>query len=321
MTTNMKDFVKDTQNNRTSSMMGRALLILFTMLTVGVGEMWGITVTYRIINLGRLDDDGAKTTSRTLALEVSSSKATVALPDEYKSPLAKNWQYYAASDVSYVESTKVCTFNSGPSLTEGVSTASDGDVIYVTYELNEDGLTTVINDGDEVNIKLYNEEYNEDLYHVQDTWSNNVNTDFYASTNTNKLPEGKYSLNAVWHFNIVDPYQITIQTKSSTYDGYYLAAGNNFGDIRLYKPLSKAKGTGKKVWAFAILPGDNTGTYRLIVTDGCVAVGNNTDSKGHGYLNNANGHSRYRGIATVFILSGQETGVGHLIAVIQYLMR
>ncbi len=39
MTTNMKDFVKDKQNNITATMMGRMLLILLTLLTVGVGEM------------------------------------------------------------------------------------------------------------------------------------------------------------------------------------------------------------------------------------------------------------------------------------------
>ncbi|MCR5139989.1 MAG: hypothetical protein K6B45_07485 [Bacteroidaceae bacterium] len=69
----------------------RVLLTLCTLFVVGFGEMWGFTVTYRIINLGRLDDNGDKTTSRTLALEVSSSETTVGLPDEYKSPLAKNW--------------------------------------------------------------------------------------------------------------------------------------------------------------------------------------------------------------------------------------
>ena len=247
---------------------------------VGVGEMWGdITVTYHIINLGKMDDSGHLTSTRTEALKFTVSGPTVTVGnttlEKYKSPLAKNWQYYSSGDVSYNTSTKVCTFTGGPSLTEESVLSAKADV-YVTYELDEDAFSTVgVYDGGIFKIKFPN-----DLYLRQTMYGAEINTDSQPIPDP---PTSEY----LWKFNIVDPYQITIQSQSSSYLDYYLSnqtGKKDFANIRLQPTLAAAKGT--YTWAFGLLSGGADGTYRLIVADGITASGNQLDSFGHGYLNN-----------------------------------
>ncbi len=262
------------------------VLISLLFLTGGIGA-WGYTTTYHIINLGRLNDNGQMTTSRTEALKFTSESGTISLPDQYKSPLAKNWKFYAESDVTYNSTTKAYTFNGDPSLHEGLDVTADSH-IYITYEIDEDAFNTInIHDGGVYRIKA------DDNYYLQQTdWKGDPNTSF---TSNNSLPT---TAAYCWRFNIVDPYQITIQTKSGNTVGsygvltdFYLCKGGNFGDIRLRKDIATAKNTG--VWAFALLPGGTSGTYRIIVTDG--ATGNETgmDANGHAYINRGSGKSRY----------------------------
>ena len=239
-----------------------------------------ITVTYHIINLGRLNDSGQLTDNRTEALQftVTGENLTVGVPDKYKSPLAKNWVYYSSKDVTYDTTNKECTFIAGPSLSEG-DELSEGDHVYVAYELDEDAFSTVgLNDGGIYRIKFPN-----NFYLKQDKWGSEINT---SSANVTSPTSFEY----LWKFNIVDPYQITIQSQSSSYTNYYLSSKtdkNDFADIRLQQTLSAAQGT--KAWAFSLLPGETDGTYRLIVTDGSTVnstTDNRLDSYGHGYLNN-----------------------------------
>lgn len=256
-----------------------AVLLVVMMMFVGVGEMWGATVTYHIINLGRLDDSGHLTHTRTEALKFTVSGTTTVgntTLDKYKSPLAKNWQYYSSSDVSYNTSTKVCTFTGGPSLTESSVLSANADV-YVTYELDEDAFSTVgVFDGGIFKIKFPN-----NLYLRQTMYGAEINTD------SQPIPDSPTS-DYLWKFNIVDPYQITIQSQSSSYLDYYLSnqtGKKDFANIRLQPTLAAAKGT--YTWAFGLLSGGADGTtYRLIVADGITASGNQLDSFGHGYLNN-----------------------------------
>ena len=245
----------------------RLVVTLLLMMVVGVNHVWGATVTYHIINLGRLDDSGALTSTRTEALKftVTDDNVTVGIPDKYKSPLAKNWTYYSSSDVT------------GPTLNVG-DALSDGAHVYVTYELDEDALSTVgVQDGGIYRIKFPN-----DKYLRQTTYGSEINTDSQDGTNPT-------SSEYLWKFNIVDPYQITIQSQS-TNPNYYLSSKtgkSDFADIRLQPTLAAAKGT--KAWAFSLLPGGSDGTYRLIVADGSTVSptdGNQLDSYGHGYLNN-----------------------------------
>ena len=246
-----------------------------------------ITVTYHIINLGRLNDNGQLTTNRTEALKFTSDEGTITLPAQFKSPLAKNWKFYAASDVTYNSTTRAYTFNGEPSLHEGSDVTEDADV-YITYEIDEEAFSTVnIYDGGVYRIKA------DGNYYLQQTnWQGDPNTSF---TSNNALPT---TADYCWKFNIVDPYQITIQTKSGNSVGsyglltdFYLCKGGNYGDIRLRKDIATAKDT--KVWSYGLLPGGTEGTYRIIITDGATANENGMDEYGHGYINRGSGKSRY----------------------------
>lgn len=257
-----------------------AILIL---MMVGV-NVWGATITYHIINLGRLGDDGQLTNTRTEALKftVTGNNVTVGNNDifnKYKSPLAKNWKYYSSDDVTYVAETKVCTFNAGPSLSETSELSANADV-YVTYELDEDAFSTVgVEDGGIYRIKFPN-----DYYLKQTMYQTDVNT------NPVKNPTASET-EFLWKFNIIDPYQITVQSQSKNPDAncfnYFLSCsdGSNFDDTRLKATLTAAKNT--KVWAFGLLNGETQGTYRLVIADGFTGGKSptNMDSFKHGYLN------------------------------------
>ena len=257
-----------------------AVLLVLVMMVVGVGETWGATVTYHIINLGRLNDSGALTSTRTEALKftVTGTTVTVGIPDKYKSPLAKNWKYYSSSDVTYVTETKVCTFNNEPSLNVG-DPLSNGAHVYVTYELDEDAFSTVgVFDGGIFRIK-----FPDDYYLKQTMWTTEINTNPVENPGPN---ESEF----LWKLNIIDPYQITVQSKSQNAAAncfnYFLCSSDasNPDDTRLKATLTAAKNT--KVWAFGLLNG-GTGTYRLVVTDGFSGYKSpqEMDSFKHGYLN------------------------------------
>ena len=250
------------------------ILFLVVLMTLGATNALGVTITYHIINLGRLDNDGNITANRTEALQFTSTKTTLEVPAKYKSPLAKNWKYYQATEITYNGSPKAYTFISGPTLNEGDVMAADAD-IYVTYELDETALSNfIVNDGDVCNIKFNNSKY---LY--QSAWEGDPNTASAVIADPTTTPE------YCWKINIKDPYQVTIQSKSSSYKDYYLSAKNGaFPDIRLRNPLSNAKAN--KVWAFGLIPGVADDTYRLIVADGYTQNHNTLDSFKHGYLNN-----------------------------------
>lgn len=255
-------------------------------MTFGTTVSWGATVTYHIINLGRLDaTTGQPTSTRTEALKftVTDDNVTVGsgIFDNYKSPLAKNWKYYNSNDVTYDPNTKGYTLGS-PSLNFG-DALTDGAHVYVTYELDEDAFSTVsVENGGIYRIKFPN-----GYYLQQSKYSNEINTSSSAISNTT-------TNDYLWKFNIVDPYQITIQSQSSNYPNYYLSSKtgkSDFADIRLQQTLTAAQAT--KAWAFSLIPGGTSGTYRLIVTDGItvdpIITGINAnylDSFGHGYLNN-----------------------------------
>lgn len=261
-----------TQDMTRKMTMIKKTLMMVLMMAFSTNVSWGATVTYHIINLGRLDDSGQPTSTRTEALKftVTGSTVTVGNNDilnKYKSPLAKNWKYYSSSDL-----TDSSLLNEGDDLTNDAH-------VYVTYELDEDAFSTVsVENGGIYRIKFPN-----GYYLRQSMYETEINTDSYNETN----PTASEYL---WKFNIVDPYQITIQSQSASYPDYYLSTktgDTNFANIRLQPTLKAAKG--RKVWAFSLIPGGSDGTYRLIVADGSTvntAGGNQLDSFGHGYLNN-----------------------------------
>ena len=258
----------------------RVFAILFMLMVVGSTGAGAVTITYHIINLGRLDDNGQLTSTRTEALKFTSTTETVGLPSNYKSPLAKNWKYYSESDVSFNSTTKECTFNSGPSLSEGETLSANAHV-YVTYEFDDDKLSTVgLFDGGVCKIKFEGT----NLSLQQTVWDSQPNTGSFDLQENSTF---------YWKINVKDPYQITIQSQSIDYPNYYLSAdAGKYGDIRLKTPLGPIETdvTAKynKVWAFGLLPGGSMNNYRLIVTDGYTfnANKNGIDQFGHGYLNN-----------------------------------
>lgn len=274
-----------TQDMTRKMTMIKKILLMVLMMTFGINVSWGATVTYHIINLGRLDDAGELTSTRTEALKftVTGENVTVGnneIFNKYKSPLAKNWKYYSSDDVTYNTTTKVCTFKTTvPSLNESDILSANADV-YVTYELDEDAFSTVsVENGGIYRIKFPN-----GYYLRQDTYGSEINT---SSSDVSNPTASEY----LWKFNIVDPYQITIQSQSASYLNYYLSTktgDTNFANIRLQPTLKEAKG--RKVWAFSLIPGGLDGTYRLIVTDGSTVdpstASYKLDSFGHGYLNN-----------------------------------
>ena len=277
-----------TQDMTRKMTMKKKILLMVLMVAFSTNVSWGATVTYHIINLGRLDaTTGQPTDTRTEALQftVTGENVTVGNNDifnKYKSPLAKNWKYYSSDDVTYDSNTKGYTFNAGPSLSETSVLSADAHV-YVTYELDEDAFSTVsVENGGIYRIKFPN-----GYYLQQSKYNSEINT---SSSDVSNPTESQY----LWKFNIVDPYQITIQSQSGSYKNYYLSSKTNktdFADIRLQQTLTAAQAT--KAWAFSLIPGGTSGTYRLIVTDGStvapIITGNNAnylDSFGHGYLNN-----------------------------------
>ena len=258
----------------------RLVVMLLLALFLGVNTTWGATITYHIINLGRLDDNGALTSDRTEALQFTSTSTTVGVPDKYKSPLAKNWKYYKNTEITVNEG--AYTFAESTTLVEGTSTLSDGDHVYVTYELDEDKFREI----GIYNRGIYKIKFPNDYYLMQDTWNNS------GTIEVNTNPANNPTTPAFqWKFNIIDPYQITVQSQSDSYKNWYLCSkGGNFGDTRLNVSISGAKDT--KVWVFGLLNGETEGTYRVIVTDGYSGLngyiaGTPTlcDSYGHGYLN------------------------------------
>lgn len=262
-------------------------VVFLMMMVVGVNGTWGATITYHIINLGRLDDNGALTSTRTEALQFTTTETTVGVPDKYKSPLAKNWQYYSSSDVTYNSSTKMCVFNSGPSLSVG-DALSDGAHVYVTYELDKDKFREI----GIYNRGIYKIKFPDNYYLKQTYWDDGGKIPKEINTGSATNPTTSEFL---WKFNVIDPYQITVQSQSQSSDNcfnYYLCSKlkngvGNFGDIRLNATISGAKTT--DVWVFGLLNGGASGTYRLVVTDGFInspTNDNKLDSFGHGYLNN-----------------------------------
>ncbi len=279
----------------------RYATILILLMVAGVNTALGATITYHIINLGRLDDNGQLTNTRTEALQFTvTDNVTVGVPDTYKSPLATNWKYYKSNEITEttINSRKTYTFAENTTLVEGTSTLSDGNHVYVTYEFDEDALSMVnLIDGGTCKINFYDS----NQFLQQTVYQGDPNTGSFALQENSTF---------YWKVNIKDPYQITIQSKSTNYSDWYLSAdAGKFGDIRLRNPLGPegTAGTAKKnkVWAFGLLPGSSTNTYRLIVADGYVQARSNGDGRddfGHGYLNdhstkNNERKSRYQAYA------------------------
>lgn len=108
------------------------------------------------------------------------------------------------------------------------------------------------------------------------------------------VPDKEKTSKFVWRLNMEDPYQMTIQTLRTdakhNYYNWYLSGSkadvNGLLNLRVVKDLATAKS--RKLWSFAILPGDAAGAYKFVVANNRVhtANANGTDANGHCYINN-----------------------------------
>ena len=137
-------------------------LSLFLLLAAGMNNAWAATVTYHILTLPINSSSGIKAAyygKRMEAVKVKANDATqVVLPKHFKSPLAKNFKYYAAADVECLANpqliydngnTKYYLYNikgettpnddtdDATPIAENTAVTNDCD-IYVTYEYDAD---------------------------------------------------------------------------------------------------------------------------------------------------------------------------------------
>lgn len=143
---------------------------LLTLLLLGgtVNEAWAV-VTYHILTkpFTTYKNDGTANYSniRVEALRCTSNDLTVGLPEDYKSPLATGFTYYAATDVTKSPSrvkiyannnTSFDTYtiaDSPSALSEG-TVIDDGSDIYVIYEYNASNGIADLTGATEYNIEI-----------------------------------------------------------------------------------------------------------------------------------------------------------------------
>ena len=151
----------------------RHIALILTLLLLGsmVNEAWAHKVTYHVLTLPftTYQDDGTTpkfSNIRTEAIRVYvTNGSTVVLPDQFKSPLATDYTYYASTDITKSGSaqsiyqnhgTKYYTYtiNGGATpLTPGSSISQDCD-IYVTYSYDNATSPIDLNGGMAYNISI-----------------------------------------------------------------------------------------------------------------------------------------------------------------------
>lgn len=160
-------------------------LLLLLMVGGTANEAWAKKVTYHILTLPfdvrKYDDsENFRTNIRVEALQCTSEEATVGLPDQFKSPLAKNFRYWAAApgrtwDKLYdsghngikIINTKYYIYQCGldknvanweyaclsNEITNPAETSSDAYTdIYVTYDYDEENGIIDLNGGKSYNL-------------------------------------------------------------------------------------------------------------------------------------------------------------------------
>ena len=212
------------------------------------------------------------------------------LPNTYKSPLAKNFTYYTSNALA-------------DKSTSQITVLPDEDAtIYVRYEYDYDAAETAgLTETGIYNMKCANS----DLYFYYYGQNTGAGTSYNWGANAmaRTLRTGEDGSEGWYLFKIkiFDPYEVTIQTQDETlaslddspkelvghYD-YYLTTSNKAqydpNDIR-WNTLDVAKA--RKVWAFAILNGASTESYRFVVADNFSSnrTDRGLDDQGHSYLN------------------------------------
>jgi len=221
--------------------------LAFTVLLLLVGGMtngaWA-TVTYHIltnpITTYKYDGTVLRNNIRLEALRCTSSASTVGLPDDFKSPLAKNYTYYTTATITC--QTIYDTTGAGDGKVKGINTQYDcytdlgntvsaGDAvgattdIYVTYEYDESAATSLnidLTGGKEYNVQLGNRFlcFNKDRANrpgailSSNVTAENLSAEDFSYTKCD-FSDKYHSFHFRFKFTGSDPYNITIM---SAYD-------------------------------------------------------------------------------------------------------
>ena len=248
----------------------RILAILFMLLLGSVGNETWAKVTYHILTLP-LNSSTNNTKAyyngvRLEALRCVSNDLTVGLPEDYKSPLATDFTYYAASQVTKSASRqKIYEYNkttfdtytiavSPTTLSEGDAIA-DGSDIYVTYSYNSSNGIVDLTGATEYNIQIADRflAFNGDrgnrpgsILKSEVTASQLVSDEFTYITNG---VNNNHNFYFKWKFLGSDPYNIVVAT-AYTGSGTYTEGNQKektYAESSLYAQLS-AGGSVNKIW-------------------------------------------------------------------------
>lgn len=142
------------------------------MLLAGgtINEAWAKKVTYHILTLpfdvrNFNDSENFRTNIRVEALQCTSEEATVGLPDQFKSPLAKNFKYWGSATGTFSQlydtghntkiiNTKYWIYTTlSDEITNPAETSSDAYTdIYVTYDYDDENGIIDLNGGKSYNL-------------------------------------------------------------------------------------------------------------------------------------------------------------------------
>ena len=254
----------------------RVFTFLLTLLLLGsvTNEAWAYNITYHVLTLPftTYQDDGTTpnvSDIRTEAIRVYvTNGSTVELPDQFKSPLATDYTYYASADITKSGTAQTIyqnnvtkyytyTINGGATpLTPGSSISENCD-IYVTYSYNNATSPIDLSGGKSYNISIgdgflaFNRGRNnrvavvpkdhvsaeqlvsEDFVYVNVSDVKNLKDKTYWKSGENKNPEAevKSQFHFLFKYEGNDPYNITIRTaynKATHYIERWAASDDGF---------------------------------------------------------------------------------------------
>ena len=255
------------------------LFVLLLLLGGTINEAWGHKVTYHILTLPMTSTRPGNTKSdyynwRMEALRVIVDDASnVELDEHFKSPLAKNFKYYAAEDVDeYGAAQAIYESNSSKfflykikdnptELTEGADIPSNDYHVYVTYEYNPDNGIAKLDGSETYNITIgdgflaYNrgrnnrpavipKQYvsaeqltNDDFVYVDVSKVSGLKDKTYWADSKNKNDRNVTQSRFFFQFKYLgeDPYNIAIAVDYK-HDTYYIENDDNkdVGYVRKY---------------------------------------------------------------------------------------
>ena len=230
----------------------RIFVLLLMLLAGGIAnEAWTKKVTYYILtkpfDVRKFDDsENFHTNIRVEALQCTSEEETVGLPDQFKSPLAKNFRYWATPTRTFAKlydsghdtkiiNTKYWIYTALADEISAGTSVGDYTNIYVTYDYDEENGIIDLNGGKSYNMAFTNG--GKEKYVCFNRSRNNriasalgsgltgeqlASDDFVVPVNDKKQlgwnwsKWGPLGLLLRFKFTGEDPYNITIMT---SYDG------------------------------------------------------------------------------------------------------